>query len=241
MGRIGLHPREVPAFAQQVAEQPGLWLEGIMSHLAVADDPSQDDYTRGQINAFRAVVAELERIGRTPCAPRQHRGRRFPEPTATWCLGLGLLAASMCRRPAIAIFVAHTPGHAGSSIGYGRTYRTDHETRIGLVGLGYNDGLPRLLSNRGAVSVRDQRVPIVGNVCMDVTMVDLTAVPEAQVGDDVIVYGSGEHGEPTVQQVAAWASTIPYEILCRISPRVRRIIRLRRHDPPFCGRPRGSL
>ena len=115
---------------------------------------------------------------------------------------------------------------AGESVGYGRLYCTEKAMTVGLVGLGYNDGLPRLVSNRGEVWIRGQRSPIIGNICMDVTMIDLTGVESASVGDDVIIYGSGEMGEPTVLEVAQWAETIPYEILCRISPRVRRIIRL---------------
>ena len=114
----------------------------------------------------------------------------------------------------------------GESVGYGRTFTARESMRIGLVGLGYNDGLPWSLSNRGALWVRGRRAPIVGNVCMDVTMVDLSAIPDAAIGDDVLVFGDGEVGEPTVGEIAEAAGTIPYEILCRISPRVQRIVRL---------------
>jgi alanine racemase len=82
------------------------------------------------------------------------------------------------------------------------------------------------VSNKGGLWIREKRAPIVGNVCMDVTMVDLSDIPDARVGDDVVVWGDGAKGFPTIEEVATLAGTIPYEILCRVSPRVQRIMQL---------------
>lgn len=242
MGRFGLPPEHIPDFARRLDAAGGLRLEGVMSHLSVADDPAQDEYTRAQIDRFRSVVDQLTAMGLTP--PYVHIANsaglwRFPEAHFNAVrLGLGLYGALDCGSPALdapeltpaislhSRLVGIREIASGQSVGYGRTYTTGRATRIGLVGLGYNDGLPWSASNKAMLWVNQRRVPIVGNVCMDVTMVDLSDVPEARVGDDVIIYSGGDRGEPTVTELAAWAGTIPYEILCRIAPRVRRIVRL---------------
>jgi alanine racemase len=109
---------------------------------------------------------------------------------------------------------------AGETVSYSRTYTATNERRIATVGVGYADGIDRRLSNgAGSMMVHGRLAPIVGRVCMDMCMLDVTDVPEAMEGDEVIVFGP----ELPVQQIAEWAGTIPYEILTGISSRVKRV------------------
>ena len=213
-----------------------------MSHLASADDSEQDAFTAEQIRVFAETVDGLKRDGIEPRFVHLANSAglwRFPEAHFNAVrLGLGLYGCLDCEStapdapqlaPAVSLhsrLIGVRDIQPGRTIGYGRNFKTDKPMRMGLVALGYNDGLPWRLSNTGYLFLRGKRAPIVGNVCMDVTMIDLTDIPAATVGDDVVVYGSGEFGEPTVPEVARWADTIPYEVLCRTSARVRRIVRL---------------
>jgi len=241
MGRFGVEASEALAFAQHITSRPNLKLEGLMSHLAVADDPAEDDYTRLQLARFTHVVNSLRGAGIEPALIHLANSAglvRFPEAQFNAVRpGLALYGfldgapaeAGPALEPAISLhsrLVGVRQLDEGQAVGYGGTFVTKRKTRLGLVGLGYNDGLPRAVSNRGAVQIRGKRAPIAGNVCMDVTLVDITDIPDARAGDDVVVYGSGEGGEPTAAEVADWSDTIVYEVLCRISPRVRRIVRL---------------
>ncbi len=108
----------------------------------------------------------------------------------------------------------------GEAVGYGRKFIAEQPSRIGVIGIGYADGYNRKLGNgRGEVLIRGKRVPIIGNVCMDMCMVDLTSVPEAKEQDEVIIFGK----EITVGEIAEKLGTIPYEILTSVSARVKRI------------------
>jgi alanine racemase len=112
---------------------------------------------------------------------------------------------------------------AGHSISYGRTFVTPRAMRVGVVGVGYGHGMSRDLSNRGQMLVRGKRVPVVGRVTMDMTMVDLETVPEAQVEDEVVVFGEQEGAIIPIEEVAAISGTVPYEIMCSIGKRVPRV------------------
>jgi alanine racemase len=111
----------------------------------------------------------------------------------------------------------------GASISYARTFVTQRPSRIGVVPVGYGHGYSWLLSNRGTMLVGGVRVPIVGRVTMDLTMVDLEDVPEAAVGDEVVLFGEQSGATIPIEQVAAGSETLPYEIMCTIGKRVARI------------------
>lgn len=242
MSRYGLEPDELVDFAELVAERPGLHLEGLMSHMSSSGDRTHDAFSLRQIDLFEQAATQLKAAG--VCPKFLHLANsagliRFPQAHFSAVrIGLGLYGCldadrgpvgSPALTPAISLhsrLVNIREIEKGRAVGYMRSFKTKKRTRVGLVALGYNDGLPWTLSNRGMMWIRGSRAPIVGRVCMDVTMVDLTDIPAAQIGDDVVIYGSGEEGEPTVADVAELAGTIPYEILCRLSPRVQRIIRL---------------
>jgi alanine racemase len=109
---------------------------------------------------------------------------------------------------------------AGESISYGRTFTTKRRSRIGLLPIGYADGYPRALSNRASVLIRGVRAPVVGRVCMDMTMIDLTGIAGARVGDEVLLFGG--QALP-VSEISSLLSTIDYEVVCMISKRVPRV------------------
>ena len=112
---------------------------------------------------------------------------------------------------------------AGTSISYGQTFVTERESLIATLPVGYADGYSRLLSNRGAALVRGERAPVVGRVCMDLTMLDVTAIANVQQGDEVVLLGRQGNAEISADEMAAWANTISYEVLTSIAARVPRI------------------
>jgi alanine racemase len=129
-------------------------------------------------------------------------------------------------RPALSMHSALTvvrSVEAGTPIGYGGSYHAPKRTRIGVVPLGYADGIPRLLSNRGAFLVHGQRCPIVGRVCMNMTMIDLAAVPQAQPGDEVTLLGPQGDAAITADDWGGWAETINYEIVTRLPAELPRV------------------
>ncbi len=119
------------------------------------------------------------------------------------------------------IYIKEIP--PGATLGYGRTFVARHPMRVASLALGYDDGLPRLASNRGFVLVRGRRAPIVGRVSMDLTTVDVTGVPGAALGDEATVIGASGAESLGADRVASWAETIPWEILCGVGSRVPRV------------------
>ena len=112
---------------------------------------------------------------------------------------------------------------AGATVSYGRSFTTRRPTRLGVVAVGYGHGYSWLLSNRGAMLLQGRRVPIVGRVTMDLTMVDVTDVPAAAVGDEVVLFGEQGGAELSIEEVATLSETLPYEVMCTIGKRVTRI------------------
>ena len=210
-----------------------LRLESVFSHLASADDPAQDDFTRGQIAAFNTAVTTL-RSALGPQHPlRSHilnsaGAIRFPDAAGDWIrLGIALYGISghgaVRLQPALSfetVVSALRDLPAGEGLGYGHTDAAPHDRRIATLPVGYADGWPRHLSHGiGWVSIHDVAAPVVGKVCMDMTLVDVTDIPGVQEGDEVVLFGES----PTIEEIAQAAGTIPYEILSRIPQRVRRL------------------
>ncbi len=239
MGRLGLFPEQVPDFLARVGHLPGIVWEGIFTHFSVADDPDEDPYTEEQIRRFVALLEDLE-----------HRGYHFPLVHAA--NSAGLLRFPKARfnlvRPGISLYglrpspdVQLPPGFRpalrfkttvaqvktfppGASIGYGRAYRTETERRIAVLPVGYADGFRRGPRHWGEVLIRGKRAPIVGRVCMDYTMVDVTHIPGVRPGDEVVLIGRQGDEEITVEEVAERLGTIAYEVVCQILARVPRLV-----------------
>jgi len=113
---------------------------------------------------------------------------------------------------------------AGESAGYNSTFRAVRPTRLGLLPMGYADGLNRLLSNRGSVLVHGKRAPIAGRISMDQTVLDVTDIPAVEIGDEAVIIGSQGEDSITAYELADLAGTIPYEVLCAVAARVPRVL-----------------
>jgi alanine racemase len=237
MGRLGLEPEDVAALLQSPAFRGPLKAEGLMTHLADSDnaDPA---YTTAQLERFRAVIryAQTEKLS-LPLIHAANSGAILGHPEARFT----------AVRPGIMLYGYHTSTHMnpapdlrpvlswttrvaqvrklkpGESTSYNRTYVVRRPSRIAVLPLGYADGYSRLLSNKGAVLVNGKRAPVVGRVCMDMTLADVTDIPGVSAGTDVTVIGQQEDQQITATDLAAWQGTISYEVLCGIGNRVRRI------------------
>jgi len=239
MTRAGFSPTAAVDVASRVDAEPCFTLEGVMTHLANADDPTLDAVTQEQLAEFRCAVSALRDLDLRPRwihACNSSGLRRFPD--AHWTMvrsGIGLLGygnvpgASLADGEKATLrlvtrVISVRDVAEGARVGYGGTFRvTSETTRIAVVGIGYGDGYLRALSNVGWMSVQGTRCRVVGRVCMDVTMIDVSAVRgDVSPGDEVVVFGT-EEGEPDLVEMAEAAGTIAYELLTRISPRVRRV------------------
>ncbi len=239
MSRYGLLPHEVLPFVRALAAFPQLRLEGLWTHLARADeaDPAP---ARRQVDAFRAVVRQLEAEGLSP--PIHHvaasAAALHPELNSEYfqAVRVGIALYGLYPSDQVAWPVALTPVLAwkarvarvrtlppGTPVSYGGTYVTPRTTRVALVPAGYGDGYPRALSNRGAVLIRGRRCPILGRVCMDGFVVDVSHVDGVREGDEVVLIGrQGEEGI-TADELAQALDTINYEVVTRIMGRVPRL------------------
>jgi len=237
MGRLGFEPEDVAAILQSPAFRGPLKAEGLMTHLADSDnaDPA---YTIAQLERFRAVIryAQAEKLS-LPLIHAANSGAILSHPESRFT----------AVRPGIMLYGYHTSTHVnpapdlrpvlswttkvvqvrklkpGESTSYNRTYVVRRPSRIAVLPLGYADGYSRLLSNKGAVLINGKRAPVVGRVCMDMTMADVTDVPGVSAGTDVTVIGGQDDQQITAADLAAWQGTISYEVLCGIGNRVRRV------------------
>lgn len=239
MNRVGLQPAEVLPFARALLEHARVRVAGVMTHLAAADDPAEDAFTREQLRIFDAVLADLRSVGIDPGlvhAANTAGAWRFSRAHYDAVrVGLGLYGLSPSGsmrgdmqgvREALRFStrVIHLKTvEAEVSVGYNRTWTAPAPRRIATIAVGYNDGFPRFMSNGGAVLINSVRCPVVGNVCMDVSMVDVTDAGDVHAGDEVVIFGPQGAERISVDEIAARGRTISYEILCNISPRVRRI------------------
>lgn len=212
---------------------PHLEAEGVFTHFSAADEDGEEDaaYTREQFRVFMAVLEALERRGRTfPIRHCANSGAlaRYPEMYLDMVRpGIALYGAGGDRerldlRPVMRLkSCVSTIKHFDpeTDISYGRTFRTRGETRVGVLPIGYADGLFRALSNRAAVWTKWGPAPILGRICMDMTMVDLTGLPEVRVGTEVEIFGAHQPADA----LAATLGTIPYELTCAVSKRVPRL------------------
>ncbi len=238
MGRVGVAPREAVDFIGAVATMPGLKLEGVLTHFAAADEEDRS-FTEAQLEQFEGILEACRARGiEIPIKHAANSAAALQYPDSRYnlvrlgiilygCYPSPLFASDLLQlRPVLSfkskiIFCKEVP--PGTTISYGCTYRTSRPTRIATVPAGYADGYHRSLSNRGEVLVRGKRAPIVGRICMDQFMIDVTAVDGAKEGDEVVLYGRQGNGEITVDEVAGKLGTINYELLCNVGKRVPRL------------------
>jgi alanine racemase len=207
---------------------------GVFTHFSSADDPAEDEFTHLQAAKFEMCYDQItSRLNYDPikCAVNSVGIIRFPDYHYDMVrLGIGLYGfdptLQLHLRP-VSKLITHISQikkvKAGESIGYGRSGRANNDLIIAIVPVGYADGYLRIFGNgTGKMNVKGQLAPTIGNICMDMTMLDVTGT-SVEEGEEVIVFGDN----PTIQDLAIWARTIPYEILTNISQRVNRVYKAR--------------
>lgn len=242
MGRLGVRADSIAEFARRLAELKNIRVEGVMTHFAAADEPAKDDFTQTQITRFNNALDAVRSAGHAPTffdlansagtfAHSEAHGNMVRPGGVLYGLWRDVLPPSetapglrpvMSLRSRIAL-LKEVP--AGETLGYGCTFRTHRPTLAATLPLGYNDGYPRALSNRGQVILHGRLAPVIGRVSMDLTIVDVTDVAvahEVRDGDMVTLIGKDGETEITAEAVAELSNTISYEITCGISNRVPR-------------------
>lgn len=239
MGRLGMLVQDAYEQILETVKLPNLKCEGIYSHFPMAYQGG-DDYTRNQINSFTALLKKLDDAGIKFSKIHMANSdaiNNFPEtctaPFTHVRTGLNLYGLfdsqgrrSMNLEPVLELktrLAAVRKLPAGSTIGYGRTYRLMKDTLIGTIAAGYADGLPLALSNRGYVLIRGHLCPVLGRVSMDYTTVSLECVPDAQCGDEVVCIGRQGEGAIPAEHWSQLKGTHVYELLCSVGSRVERI------------------
>jgi alanine racemase len=237
MGRLGFIAEECDAWLAALKKIKALKIEGLFSHFSHAESVA-GDYTQRQLEIFKRVVERLRAENVRPSLVHfANSAATITLPAAYFDMvrpGIMLygvypsaaMASQITLKPVLAwktkiLQLKKVP--SGASISYGQTFITKRESLIATLPLGYADGYPRLLSNRGYVLVGGQRAPVAGRVCMDLTMIDVTDIRNVKQGDEVVLLGRQAHAEISADEIAAWADTISYEILTSISARVPRI------------------
>jgi alanine racemase len=227
MGRIGIFPDDVLRFIKRIKALKNVEIEGIFTHFSVADEKDKV-YTEEQFRKFIEILTILEKEGIK--IPIKHVGNSaalldLPHmwldmvrpglaiyglyPSKEVKKSINLIPAQQFKTKIV--FIKELP--RGESISYGRTYITKRRRRVASLPVGYADGYNRLLSNQGEVLVRGQRVPIIGRVCMDQCMIDVTNLTQVEIGDEVVLWGRQGEEMITVEEIAQKIRTINYEIV----------------------------
>lgn len=233
MHRIGVHVRDAGRFAKLASTLPGIEIEGVFSHFATADADDKHyaafQFARFQ-EALRLIEAEeihipLRHIANSAALTELQEYQLDMVRQGITLYGLHPAHMSECYKDFEPVMKVKTKVcfvktlAAGETIGYGRTYTLNRPSVIATVPIGYADGVSRRLSNKGYMLVGGEHAPIIGKVCMDQIMLDVTDIPDVKVGDEVTVFGGREL---PMELVADWSDTICYEIICNVSPRVPR-------------------
>ena len=235
MGRLGFSPGEIAALFDALPAWKSLRVEGFMTHLADSDgnDPS---HTEQQLQNFRSLLEEVARRGvKVPIVHVANSAAivRFPQShfssVRPGIMLYGYLpkdVASPELKPVLSLrtrIMQLRTIKPGDSVSYNRTFVAKRTSTIAVLPIGYADGYNRRLSNKGFVLINGKRAPVVGLVCMDMTMVDVTDIPSVQRGDSVTLIGRQGQNAIWADDIAGWTGTIPYEILCAIGPRIPRV------------------
>ena len=239
MRRIGLNAEDADETEAAIrAVAPPLRLTGFFTHLCVADAPQDEGcrrFTAQQIALFRNIERRMADLHLPICHCFNSAGGLFSGGTGLVRLGIILYGLKPDEantlpegiRPVLSwkcrVAMVKTV-RKQDTVGYGRTWTAPEERRVATLTVGYADGYSRALSNRGYVLLHGKRAPVIGRVCMDQIMVDVTAIPETRMGDTAVLLGSDGAETLTADDMAAQIGTIGYEIVCDISARVPRVI-----------------
>ena len=245
MSRIGFMCQQFPRDEYSIKEiyeacsLTNLQLEGLFTHFCVSDETEEGrEFTTKQFNNFYHVKTELERLGlKIPVVHCSNSGA-IEDYDNTYCdmVRAGIILYGLAPSPKLcgkldlqpAMTLKTTIAYvknlkAGADISYGRTFTAEKDMKIATVPIGYADGFVRQNAKEGYMLVNGRRAKIVGRICMDQTMLDVTDIADVKIGDEVIVFGTGGHGEPTADTIAENTETLNYEVVCLVGKRVPRI------------------
>jgi alanine racemase len=233
MGRIGTTPETAFAAMQEIAAHSSLMLEGVYTHFAQGD--SKEDVHR-QLDKFKSVEEAVRQLVPKALIHTANSAAALLFPETHFDLtrpGLALYGLSPAPQAEMADFspvlawktrvVFLKKVQPGTAVSYGGTFRTQRTSWLATLPVGYADGYRRSLSNKGQVLIRGKRCPVAGRVTMDQIVVDVTDLPKAEVGDEAVLIGTQDGEKITAEEMAGWADTISYEIVCGISARVPRV------------------
>jgi alanine racemase len=236
MGRLGIPHDDLAGPIQRILRLEGICLKALLSHLSSADE-SSEDYTLIQIRRFRDAIE----TGRALGARLEHNSlansagiMRFPgahfNMVRPGIMLYGGLPSEAFTCPVMLKPVMHYKARvlqvrqiaADRPIGYGRTYYTNGPRRVAVVSAGYGDGLPRAMAEQGQVLIEGRRAPVLGRMCMNLTMCDVTTLAGVMPGQEVVFLGTQGNETITGDEIAKWAGTISYEVFCGLGPRNHR-------------------
>jgi alanine racemase len=237
MRRYGIEPSSALDFVRVVQKLKNIRLKGVLSQFSTTEDTDKD-FAEKQLYLFKKAVKQLEELnGDRLVRSIANSGAFLKLPQSYFDqVRVGILMYGIYPSPKMVKRVEVNPVMSlksrivqieevqkGESVGYGRTFITKRRTKIGTVPLGYADGYPWQLSNRGKVLVKERRVPIIGRVCMDAFMVDLTELPDVKIGEEVVLLGKQGKEKIEAHQIAGWANSFSYEIISRMGKRLPRV------------------
>jgi alanine racemase len=238
MRRIGLNGDD-PDKCERVIRKTyssSLQLDGLFTHLCVADTPEQNEFTEKQIKLFEEIATRVSDLNLSYCHCMNSAGGLWHNSDVSCFARLGIILYGLKPdymntlpdgiEPALSwksVVSMVKEVKPGDTIGYGRSFIVEHPMRIATVPTGYADGYPRLLSNKGWVLINGCKAPILGRVCMDQMMVDVTAISDVEYESEVVLLGKSGNEVITADDLANLIGTIGYEIVCGISKRVKRI------------------
>ena len=235
MNRLGFRHDNLDRTLPDVAASPNLEIDAVYTHFATADRPEHPAFADQRLR-FEAAVAKLPKLGIRANVRHAANSAALLRDERVWydCVRPGLLlygvvpaplAATLTLRPALSLhsrIVAVKSVRPGEASGYGLERPFDEPATIAVVPAGYADGLDLRLAGNGFMLVRGRRAPIVGSVCMDMTMIDVSGT-DAAPGDEVVIVGTQGEESIGVREIAAAIGTIPYELLCRVGSRIERV------------------
>lgn len=238
MNRLGCRSEEALIFAKRIARSPYLELEGLMTHFTSADDPLHDPFTHQQIRKIETLLIEMKEAGIEPkwChGANSSAFLRFKAPCFNMArIGLALFGCYNtpdCKgilplKPALSLTSQVIEVHTcsiGESVSYNRDYIVKQEgEKIAVIPLGYHDGIGRNFSGKGYVLIRGYKAPLVGKICMDFMMADVTEIPNIQIGDPVLFFGEDEWGSLDAETFANFGNVITHELFARLGSRIAR-------------------
>jgi alanine racemase len=240
MGRLGVRAGNVPELCEALKRFRNVRVDGLMTHLAAADEESKQTFTNQQLVRFDEAINTFRERGFRPrfihaansaaTFARSRNGENLVRPGgALYGFTRDVLPANIEAPPLRPVMSVHSrimllkKVPVGEKLGYGTTFETRRESLIATLPIGYDDGYVRLLSNCGRVLLRGQFAPVVGRVSMDLTLIDVTEVDGVQLNDQVTLLGAAGSNRITAEEIGATAGTISYEITCGISDRVPRV------------------